>query len=469
MHQVRPGRQRSSGLAVWFGILAIITLIVVACGTSDDPEQGDEPPQVQTVMPTQTATAQEPEPSPTRPDAAPDLPRAEPPGVGSAETVAFVEGMNTFAFDLYQAVIEDEDGNLIYSPASIELAFSMVYAGARGDTEAQMADVLGFLPQEDQHPAANALDQQLASLGEGESAGGEEQGEPFQLNIANAIWGQEGHSFLEEFLETLATNYGAGLRIADFVTATEAARQEINAWIEERTEGRIEEAIPDGALNEMTRLVLANAVYFNAGWLYPFDEGATVDGNFTLLDGSQVSVPMMKHLDPVSIPYLSGDGYQAVLLPYAGQTVEMAVILPDEGGFEEIEADLSAEFIDQARHGVGTRDIVVSMPRFDFQSDFDLTEILPGMGMPDPFSGVDADFSGIADPSDLFIAEAIHKATIAVDEKGTEAAAVTIIGMEDEEAMERTELVLDRPFIFAITERETGAILFLGRVSDPSN
>ncbi|CAN5655631.1 hypothetical protein BH23CHL2_BH23CHL2_29430 [soil metagenome] len=324
MHQVlRPGRLRLSKLPVWFGIIGILILLIGGCGGSDEPEQGatnTEP--IETVEPTPTATAEEPDPTatPTQPETSSDVPRAEPPDRDSPETAAFVDGLNNFAFDLYRAVIADEDGNLIYSPTSIELAFSMVYAGARGDTEAQMADVLGFLLQDDQHPVANSLDQHLASLGEDDPPAGQEQGEPFQLNIANAIWGQEGYRFLDEFLETLAEHYGAGLRVADFAKAAEATRQEINAWIEERTEGRIQDALPEGAVRESTRLVLANAIYFSAGWLFPFSEDATADGDFTLLDGSTSSVPMM-HQNTVRMPYSEGDGYQAALFPYTGEHV----------------------------------------------------------------------------------------------------------------------------------------------------
>ena len=466
----RPPIRGNSTYRAIIGVLALLILLVGGCG-GDDGASGDDATPT-SGDPAASATPTEPPATPTESPATAtsaseevgaDLPRAEPPGIDSPETAAFVDGLNGFAFDLYQAVIEDEDGNLIYSPTSIELAFSMVYAGARGETESQMAEVLGFLPQEEQHPAANALDQHLAALGQ-DATPGMEQGEPFQLNIANAIWGQEGYTFLDAFLETLAAHYGAGLRIADFATAAEDARQEINAWIEDRTEGRIEEAVPEGAIDEATRLVLANAIYFSAGWLFPFDESNTADGAFTLLDGSQVTVPMMRQ-DAVRMPYADGDGYQAALIPYTGQSVDMLVILPEAGRFEEIEANLSPVLFDELRAEAETHDVALAMPQFDFESQLDLTTILPEMGMPDPFGP--ADFSGITGTADLFIATALHHATIAVDEKGTEAAAVTVIGME-ESAMPRAEITLDRPFIFAIVERETGAVLFMGRVVNPA-
>jgi serpin B len=217
-------------------------------------------------------------------------------------------------------------------------------------------------------------------------------------------------------------------------------------------------------LDAMTRLVLANAIYFKAGWLFPFELDGTSDGPFTLLGGNQVSVPMMHHR-AARTPYGEGDGYQAALLPYTGEDVGMLVILPETGRFEEIEAGLTPDFIEQVRAATEIHDLNLSLPRFDFESTLDLQEILPEMGMTDAFGP--ADFSGITDPSSLFIDAAIHKATIAVDEKGTEAAAVTVIAMA-ESAMPPAELTLDRPFIFAIIERQSDAILFLGRVLNPA-
>jgi serpin B len=471
MQQNRPGRQRPAGFRVWFSIFMVMMLVIGGCGASDEGTQGS-----QSTRPDETATPQaatptpapgEPTITPTEPTLSVDVTRAAP-DVSMADREALVEGLNRFALELYQAATASSDENLIYSPASISLAFSMVYAGARGETEAQIADVLGFLPQEQQHPAANALDQHLASLGDEESAGDVEQGEPFQLSIANAIWGQQSYPFLDVFLETLAAQYGAELGVADFETQAEAARQEINAWVAERTEGRIEEALPEGILNEMTRLVLANAIYFKAGWAYPFDEDNTSDGDLTLLDGTEATVPMMRQ-DDARVRYVEGDGYRAAALPYAGGSVDMLVILPDEERFAEVEAAMMPEILDEIHAIRETSSLTLAMPKFDFESDLALHNVLPDMGMPDPFDDIAADFSGMADPEQLFIAAALHKATIAVDEKGTEAAAVTVVVMEDESAPETVELTLDRPFIFAIIERETGAILFLGRVTNPAS
>lgn len=416
--------------------LTIITLLLAAC-----------------------APAVAPEPELIRAD----LPRLAAPEVDETAVAQLTQGNNRFAFDLYHALREAGGDNLFYSPYSISLAFAMVYAGARGETEAEMAQVLHFLPAEVHHRALNALDQRLAALAE--NGDGDETDGRFQLNIANAVWGQAGWSFEEAYLATLAQQYGAGLRVSDFIAQPEAARQEINAWIAEQTAQRILEILPPGVINPTTRLVLANAIYFNAAWQFPFDPAATQNGPFTLLDGSQVSVPLMRH-GAARIPYAEGPSYQAVALPYAGQGVEMVIILPQAGQFEAVEAELSADFLNQARRQAGLRDVRLTMPRFEFDSDLDLKALLIEMGLETPFGGA-ADFSGIVAGGGLTISDALHRGTITVDEEGTEAAAATVIALA-ESMLESAEVTLDRPFILAIVAQDTGAILFLGRVMNPA-
>ena len=457
MYPIRRGSARRMllGLAA---LLILLPLILVACGGNDDDDDAGGAA-TDTPSAAATPTATEGEPATSTPSDRPD-----PPGLDETESAALAEGMNAFASDFYHTVTEGGDENLVFSPFSIELAFSMVYAGARGETESQMADVLKFLVQEDQHPAASAIDGHLSSLDEAETSGADEQGEVFQLRIANAVWGQVGFPFLDIFVETLETYYGSGVQPLDFAADPEAARKIINDWVAENTEDKIKDILAPGSIKSLTRLVLANAIYFNAAWLFPFNEDATADAPFTLLDGSQVDVQMMSQR-AARIPYLDGDGYQAVSMPYTGNAVEMTIIVPDAGNFDEIEAGLTAEFIENASTSASIHDVNLSMPRYDFKTDLDLVAILPGMGMPAPFS--DADFSGINQGGGLFISSAVHSATIAVDEKGTEATAATVIAM-DESAMEQAEVTLDRPFIFAIVDNETGTILFLGRVMNPT-
>jgi serpin B len=392
-----------------------------------------------------------------------DIPRSTSPDVTASELTELVDGNTAFAFDLYQALSEEE-GNLFYSPYSISLALAMTYAGARGETEQQMADTLRFtLPQNRLHPALNGLDLELASRGEG-AEGKDEEG--FRLNIANSIWGQEDYEFLDEFLDVLAENYGAGLRLLDFINAPEASRITINDWVSDRTEGRIEDLIPQGAIDALTRLVLTNAIYFNAAWLNLFSEDMTGDGAFHLIDGSEVTVPMMTQTE--SFGYAEGEGYQAVELPYDGSELSMVILLPDNGEFEDFEGTLDADLVDAITNDLTYRKVTLTMPKFEFESDFSLVNTLAAMGMPVAFSSA-ADFSGMTGARDLFIAEILHKAFVSVDEAGTEAAAATAVVMSLTAAPEEpVEVTLDRPFIFLIRDIETGAVLFVGRVANPN-
>ncbi len=392
------------------------------------------------------------------------------PATGSADMAALADSNSTFAFDLYHA-LRGQDGNLFYSPHSISLALAMTYAGAGGQTESQMADALRFsLPPDRLHLAFNALDQKLASRGEGLQ---DEDGEGFRLNIVNAVWGQREHPFREPFLDVLAESYGAGVRQADFRETPEESRLAINDWVAENTEDRIRDLIPPGVINSLTRMVLTNAIYFNASWTYPFHEADTRQYPFHLPDGGSVDVPMMRTSEDFG--YAAGDGYQAVDLPYAGNELSMTVLLPDEGRFREFEESLDAALAERIIEGLGSRYVTLDLPRFEFESEFRLGETLKFMGMSDAFDSAASDFSGMdgrsclaGDPECLFIREVVHKAFVSVDEAGTEAAAATAVMMQAESAPpDPVSVTVDRPFIFLIRDRETGAVLFVGRVEEP--
>jgi len=391
-----------------------------------------------------------------------DKERITSPDVSTSEQALLVEGNSALAFELYQA-LKGEEGNLFYSPYSISLALAMTYAGARGETAEQMAATLQFLiDQERLHPAFNWLDTELAKRGEGAEG---KDGEGFRLNIVNAIWGQKDYEFLPAFLDVLAENYGAGLRILDFITETEKSRLAINDWVSGQTEGRIEDLIPPGAIGALTRLVLTNAIYFNAAWEYPFDEEMTADGSFYPLDSGQVTVPMMKQTE--SFGYTEGQGYQAVELPYDGGELSMVILLPEAGKFEAFEEGLQAQQVEATIRDLQPTEVALTMPRFEFDSEFSLKDTLAEMGMPIAFSG-GADFSGMTGNRELSISDVVHKAFVAVDEAGTEAAAATAVIMELTAAPEPpVEVTIDRPFIFLIRDIETGAILFVGRVMNP--
>jgi serpin B len=394
------------------------------------------------------------------------LERVLNPDVAASDMEQLVAGNTAFAFDLYQAV-RSSDGNMVYSPYGISLAFAMAYGGACGETASQMADTLHYTLSGDQfHPAFNALDLDLARRPD--QATGVDEKERFQLSIANSLWGQDGWPFLPEYLNLLATNYGAGIHLVDFQNSPESARRQINAWVSDATQKRIQDIIPPGMLDPSTRLTLANAIYFKATWENEFDPNETSDEPFHLLDGETVSVPMMGMETGEEFAYAAGDGWQAVALPYKGGLTEMVIIVPDAGNFEAFESTLTADRYNEILTALESQKVVLSMPKFTFETRYGLSDTLIQMGMQDAFDPTLADFSGMDGQHMLYIGEALHKAFIAVDEKGTKAAATTIVLMQAGAMLpEGVTLTIDRPFFYVIRDIPTGAILFMGRVVDP--
>jgi serpin B len=391
-----------------------------------------------------------------------DKERIKSPDVSPADVATLVDGNTAFSFDLFQE-LKSEDGNMFYSPYSISLALAMTYAGAWGETEQQMADTLHYdLSQDNLHPAFNYLDMELAKRGEG-ARGKDDEG--FRLNIVNAIWGQKDFTFLPEFLDTLAENYGAGLRLLDFINETEKSRITINDWVSDETEGRIQDLIPQGQLDAATRLVLTNAIYFNAAWQYRFEKSMTSDSVFHLLNGQDINVPMMRQTE--SFGYTTGDGYQAVELQYDGGELSMVILLPDPGEYDSFEDQLNVENTNEIINRLQYTQVALAMPKFEFESEFKMKDTLSRMGMPVAFSP-SADFSGMTGGKELYIDQVIHKAFVSVDEAGTEAAAATAVDMKlTSMPAEPVNVTIDHPFIFLIRDIETGTILFVGRVMNP--
>jgi len=396
-----------------------------------------------------------------------------PPTTPGDDISILVDGNTEFTFDLYRE-LKDSEGNFFFSPYSISTALAMTYAGARGETEQQMADTLYFtLPQERLHAAFSVLENSIKERGraittvlspEGETI--QEEVDGFRLNIANALWGQKDYSFLQDFLDLLQAYYGSGLNTLDFINEPEESRLAINQWASEQTEGRIEDIIPPGVIDAFTRLVLANAIYFNAHWQHQFSESATHDGVFHLLDGDNVNVPMMHQEE--QFDYAEGDNYQAIRLPYLGNEFAMTVLLPVEGQFEDFDNSLDAQILKDITSKFESQRVALTLPRFQFESSFQLNQALSDMGMPNAFSG-GADFSGMTGNTDLFIGSVLHKSFVAVDEEGTEAAAVTAVIMVLSAPPPATfNFTADRPFIFLIQDIETESILFMGRVLNPA-
>ncbi len=393
------------------------------------------------------------------------LNRETSPTVAEGDLQTLVDGNNAFAMDIYQS-LHSESGNLILSPFSISLALAMTYAGARGNTETQMADVLHFRQTQDAtHSAFNALDLKL----ENKPVNLDKDQEPLKLNIANAVWAEQTFPFLPEFLDIIAVNYGAGIHLADFVNNFNQERIGINTWVSDETEDKINDLLPDGSVSADTRMVLVNAIYFKADWLRKFDANSTYDSAFHLLDGTEITTPIMNEA-MYSVPYIQGNGYQAIELAYAGETAAMDIILPDEGNFEAFESSLNKDMYDEIVNGMQvTSSVAVSLPKFEFTKDFTLPDALSSMGMTDAFNPDAADFSGMTGDKDLFIGDVIHKAFVAVDEEGTEAAAATAVLMETTSApMHDVYFIVDRPFIFIIRDTVSGQVLFIGRVLNPA-
>lgn len=382
-----------------------------------------------------------------------------------------VAGNNAFAFDFYQRAAREGDANLIFSPFSISQAFGMLLAAARGDTAQQITSTLQYgLAPDDLHPAFSALN---SSLAEREGAEGAGEGERLQLNIANSLWAQQDYPFREAYIDLVREFYSGGLFFTDFMRLPDEAREAINAWIEDETEDKIQDMLGPGSVTTDTRMVLVNAIYFNGSWLNSFEESATQDDTFTLLDGSTVTVPMMAQQE--SLAYLQGDGFQAVELPYFGGDVAMLIVLPDEGQFEAVQSALDQQQFDAIRQSLAFQTVQLAMPRFEFETSLDLSASLEALGMVDVFDPDLADLTGMFDPASvdqgLFVSAALHKAYIGVDEAGTEAAAATaiIVGvMSAPVEVEPIVLRLDRPFIYTIYDRQTGSILFLGQVMNPA-
>lgn len=388
-------------------------------------------------------------------------------------TTEMVDGNTAFALDLYGALRQDGSGNLIVSPYSISQALAMTYAGAEGQTATQIADTLHFTLDQGALPAAfQTLNGELVTRGTADAD--PDNGESARaLHIANGLWGEQTFPFDPEFSALLADSYGAGLQPADFKNDPEAAREEINGWVAEQTEDRIQDIVPEKVITPDTRLVLANAIYFYGGWASTFNADFTRDDDFSLLDGASVSVPFMVQQE--YLPYAQGDGFQVAEFPYAGSQFTFTVILPDDGQFDAIEAGLDSAMLDAAIGQLATgREVLVYLPKFEFSYDASLVEPLESLGMTDAFDDNLADFSGMLGegaPDSLVISDVLHKAFISVDEEGTEAAAATAVimgvgaGAPTEEPL---EIRIDRPFLFLIRDTQTGAVLFLGRVMDPS-
>lgn len=369
--------------------------------------------------------------------------------------------INDFGPQLLRDAVE-RDTNTVLSPASIALALAMARAGARGDTAVEMDAALREVASDEHASWLNALDAALGARS-GTFRNQFDKDADVLLRIANQAFAQGGFAWEQAYLDGLASRFGAGLWLVDFDSDAEAARRTINEWVARQTEQRIPELLGDGAVDALTRLVLVNAIYLKSAWFAPFS-GTTAPAPFGRLDGSTVDVPTMHTL--AEFPYARGAGWQAVELPYAGRQLAMLVVVPDD--LRAFEAGLDGEQLQSIAAALQAQRVELAFPRFGIESRLDLNSALGAMGMPLAFDPGRADFSGITPASDLYISGVIHQANIDVYELGTEAAAATgvIMGVTSMPPPP-IPMAVDRPFLFALRDLETGAILFLGRVVEP--
>jgi len=383
-----------------------------------------------------------------------------------------VKGNNDFGFDLYQE-LKDEEGNLFFSPYSISTVLTMTYAGARGETEKEMAEVLHFyLGQEQLHLKLSKIQLKLNSI--------QERGY-IQLSIANSLWFQEGYHFLDEFVSLNKNYYDSELKFVDFIDHTEEARIAINTWVEKETKDKIKDIIKPGVLTNLTKLVLCNAIYLKAPWAYQFDKNDTKKASFHLTSQENIQADMMNQIE--DFRYKDFGSFSALELPYASDQYlrhkdpSMIIFLPKEiEGLTQFEENFTYANVKQWINELKTTyptEVIISIPKFKITSEFDLANTLSTMGMPNAFNLRTADFSGMTGTKEFFIGGVIHKAFVDVNEKGTEAAAATFVAMDmcidmEPDKPKPQKFIADHPFIFLVRDNQTGSILFIGRIIDPT-
>jgi serpin B len=372
-----------------------------------------------------------------------------------------VDGNNQFAVDMYNK-LKNNGGNVFFSPYSISSALAMTYEGANGLTAEEMRNVMHF--PEDNVGLRSSFAELYTLLNKPDRK--------YKLSTANALWAEQTYSFLPEYLGLVKQYYGGETTNLDFQKETEKSRKIINKWVEEETEDKIKDLIPKGVLDARTKLVLTNAIYFLGDWNKKFKKENTEEMDFFVSEDEIIDVDMMFMV--YGFNYAEEDGIQILEIPYKGNELSMLVVLPKLGEMESLEQELSAKKIAEWNNNFERKSVRLFLPKFKFEIKTMLAQTLQKMGMPTAFSP-GADFSGMDGTKNLNIDQVIHQAFVAVDEKGTEAAAATAVVMKemmampmDEEPPKPIEFKADHPFMFMIQEKSTGSILFMGKVNDPT-
>ena len=416
-------------------IFILAAIIVVAGGTTLYYFRNQEPT---------------PEPTPVAEDK-----EATPAGINAA-----ISANNQFALDLYFELKESE-GNIFFSPYSISTALAMAYEGARGKTADEMQSVFRFPTNGNLRKSAfAAIHNQL-----------NKPDAKYKLSIANALWAQNDYKFLDEYLTTLQQYYAGKAANVDFKNSTEEVRKTINKWVEDKTNNKNKDLFPQGSLDNMTRLVLTNAIYFKGTWVKQFEKSQTRDEDFRVSSVNTIKVPMMRRTDKnAKFNYMETDNLQILEMPYEGEKLSMIVLLPKNDNLSSLENSLFLDKINDWKNKLWEQRVDVFMPKFTFDTKYFMNETLARMGMPTAFTRDSANFSGMDGTQNLFIQKVIHQAFVDVNEEGTEAAAATGVSMGIT-SVGPTQIPVfraDHPFIFVIQDRENGNILFLGRVANPS-
>ncbi|XP_071764338.2 leukocyte elastase inhibitor-like isoform X3 [Centroberyx gerrardi] len=424
-----------------------------------------------------------------------------------ATSTPLTEANTSFSLALFKKLSEDDKtGNVFYSPFSISSALAMVLLGARGNTATQMSEVLCFtkaeqprqagaeqmqmqmqqqmqqqvqlsrLPQyllkclnvqkvqEDVHVGFNKL---MSELNKPEA--------PYALSLANRLYGEKSYQFVEDFLAETKKHYNAELESVDFKTSPEAARNNINSWVEKQTQDKIKEVLVQGVVDNMTRLVLVNAIYFKGNWDKKFKEDFTKDAQFRLNKNDTKPVKMMHQKTKFPLTFIPEANCQILEMPYKGKDLSMLIFLPNDmedgtTGLEKLEKELTYEkFVEWTRPDMmNTVEVQVGLPRFKMEEKYDLKEILISMGMVDAFDIGMSDFSGMSPANDLVLSKVVHKAFVEVNEEGTEAAAATAAAMMVRSARIPVTFVADHPFLFFIRHNPSMSVLFAGRFCSPA-
>lgn len=379
-------------------------------------------------------------------------------------TVSEAEAQSDFAWKLAPLMDKDEQGNVVFSPYSISTALSMAYAGAEGQTAKAFAKTLGIKgPASEQHAACLALETRFRQMVQ--QTPSEQCSHPFRLSTANRLYAQEGAALKAPFVETLKTSYSSELLLVDFVNAAEPTRLAINSWVEEKTDRKIKELLEPGSVSDTTRMVLVNAIYFQAPWKQPFDEAKTSPEAFVLRDGKSQDVAMMNHAR-MNVRAAVVKGVEVLEIPFETDGLSMVVLMPKVKAFDAFSKQLNAQTFEALLQRLKPETVALSLPKFEKRVRAKLSGSLSRMGLHEAFSGR-ANFSGMFEKESIQLSEVVHQAFVQVSEKGTKAAAATSTEIKGGRLMQPRRVMVNQPFVFAIREAQTQTLLFLGQIVNP--